>query len=158
MRLTPRKPEVEHVGQAIDKDHPSVDAAAKAAIKAVAEALDLRDFFTLVSPDAGMTILWGVYASEKEAEKARDTMLSTGAFGSLIVWPVMSAARILNNVEGVPQADDCECGHPVYLHQFEGSSRGRCGISVCKCGKFKKHAHPIPTHPTCMTCKQPVAA
>lgn len=169
MKLTPRKAEVQHVLAEIDKDHPSADAAAKSAIKAVGEVLDLRDFYTLADVGLGPTFLWGVFSSEKDAEKGREKLMGTGAFSRLLVVPVMSPSRTLANIDQVPLPDDCECGHPATMHQTDGNSRGRCVLSAtlyrqlggpepCPCTKFKKHAHPIPTHPTCVTCKQPVAA
>lgn len=171
MRLTPRKDEVAHVGKAIDEEHATLDAAAKAAIKAVAEALDHREWYSVASPsEFGSPLFFGIYSSEKEAEKAA-AVLAQGGAGTegLRLVRIFPTAGVMARREGQPLPEDCECGHPQSMHQMEGSTRGRCVYSAtlyrqlgypnpCGCTKFKKHAHPIPTHPTCVTCKQPVAA
>lgn len=158
MRLTPRKSETEHVAAAIDKEHLTLDAAAKAAIKAVAECLDLRDWYALAAAGDGPTILWGIYSSEAEAKKAAASMKTLLGSQPVRVVPVFSLAGVLARVDGQPMPDDCKCGHQAALHQFHQSGRGKCGLSSCACTKFAKHDHPIPTHATCVTCKQPVMA
>lgn len=155
MRLSPRKAEVDHVIEAIDQDHPTVTAAAKAAIKAVSEALDMRDWWTLVEKGSPV-MLWGVYATEGEAKKAATSLRASGGLGELVVYPIASPALIFARIEGTPVTDDCECGHPQALHLFEASSRGKCGLSTCDCAKMKKVKYPIPNHPTCLTCRQPL--
>lgn len=154
MKLTPRGPEVKHVVAAIDQEHASATAAAKAAIKAVTEALDFREWFVI--DDGGL--LWGLFASEKDAEKGLALIQSNGVMRDARVLPLRSTARMRARTNGIPLDEDCECGHENYMHQFEASSRGKCGWSSCDCKKFKKSSHPMPTYPTCMTCKQPVIA
>ena len=157
MRITPRAAEVKHVGKAIDQDHATLDAAAKAAIKAVSEALDLRDWWTLA--ETGQPpLLWGVYASEKEAEKAKAKLDALGSMNTLFVVPVRSMGPVLARLEGHPVGEDCPCGHPAWLHLLDGNSRGKCGLSSCDCEKYSKGSSPIPPFPTCASCRQLVLA
>lgn len=159
MRITPRADELKHVGETIDKEYESVDKAARAVMKAVSEALDLRDWWTVVAPNAterGNPILLGIYATEKEAEKARDKLLSTTAFDGLFIWPIMSMAPVFGTMENIPSTGDCECGHRKTFHMADGTSKGRCGLTDCDCEKFKEGKFEIPSFPTCVSCRQPV--
>ena len=163
MRLTPRGPEVAHVRAAIDKDHASADAAAKAAIKAVAEALDFRNWYVIAegyrTESGGQdALLWGLFASEIEAEKALAQMQALGGCDGARVYPVLTTASALARAKDIPLTGDCKCGHPKAWHVVPSNAREKCGLSSCDCKKFVEHKFDIPTHPTCVTCKQSIPA
>lgn len=154
MRLTARAAEVAHIAAVIDQPYESAKHAARAVIKATAEALDFREWYVI--EDGGL--LWGLFGSEKEAEKALVKLQGQSVMQDARILPVTTVARMLARTNGIPLDEDCSCGHPGAEHLFEGSSRGACGWSTCDCKKFKKSDHPLPAHPTCVTCRQPVLA
>lgn len=150
MKLTPRAGEVKHIAAVIDQEYPSATAAAKAVIKATSEALDLRDWLVIVDGP----LLWGPFATEKEAEKAMSVMQAQGLMADARLHDLRTGARMLARLDNVPLDEDCGCGHPAAEHLVNGNSRAKCGWSTCDCEQFKKASHPIPPHPICFSCKQ----
>lgn len=125
-------------------------------MKAVSEVLDFREWFVIAEPDGlGDALLWGMFSSEKEAEKALAKLQGDGAMLDARIYPVRPTARPLARRLEVPLTGDCECGHPKWMHLMKGVSYDKCGLSTCKCKKFNETDYPPPEHPTCITCKQP---
>lgn len=66
-------------------------------------------------------------AEEKAAAAARDK------FKASIEKRELEAAARAGGGKG-----SCECGHAPYEHQSAGSSRGKCGLSLCNCEKWRE--------------------
>lgn len=131
---------------ALDDDFDSAVAAAKAGIKAFVGILDHREFYTVALPrENAAPLLFGLYSSEKEAAKGLAAHgLATDIARIIKINP---DGDMQARISGDPLPDDCKCGHPQYLHHYDGSSRGRCALTVtkkCSCVKFAKHKWPLP--------------
>lgn len=142
MRLTPRSEEVKAVVAILESDEfDSAQAMAKTLIKEVAEILSMRDWWALAHRFKGDTsggINWGPYASPAEAQKAAEKYIGAGEFKAVKVY---SAGQVEAKAEGKKWKGYCEvagCHHAKFLHMADGSSRGKCGLSLCKCEKFKE--------------------
>lgn len=133
MRIGHRGEEYKHVADILDQDHPTLEAAAKAAIKGVAEICDFRTFYTLI---ISKTYLHGLFTSEGEAEKFGRTYYG----GDYRVVPIQSAARTKANVELAFDKEGwcktCRCPQYEHLLDERGHRNGKC--TQCDCKKFRK--------------------
>lgn len=157
MKLTPRKEEVAHVAKAINKDFDTAEAAAKAAIKATAEALEYRDALWVCAQASAPAAMFGPFSSEIEATKAAGTLQASVGGDDWRAWRIFPMGKIAAQAREAQLQDDCECKHS----KFDHLSSGRCAIydhngKPCGCEKYVNGNYPIPQHPTCITCQQPL--
>jgi hypothetical protein len=140
MRLTPRSEEVKAVIEILESDeYDSAQAMAKALIKEVAEILSMRDWWAVAHRFAGDEtggLNWGPYSSVTEAQKAYEKFIGAGEARAVKVY---SAGHLEAMAVGKKWKGFCEvCHHAKSLHMSEGNSRDKCGLSNCKCPKFKE--------------------
>lgn len=140
MRLTPRGEETRRVIEILESDEfDSADKMAKALIKEVAEMLAMRDWYALVhrfrgDDSGGMN--WGPYASVTECQKAAEKYIGAGEGRAV---KLNSPGHLEGMAVGKKWVGFCEvCNHAKGLHLLDGNSRGKCGLSTCKCPKFKE--------------------
>ncbi|WP_438470730.1 hypothetical protein [Streptomyces asiaticus] len=142
MRLTPRAHEIQRVVDILeDPTFDSPEQLAKAVIKEVAEIVQMRDLFVMVHTwaDGSKGLNFGPFGAVGEAESFAKKM-SFGGTGRVV--PLTSSGVALANAEGKDNwpgyCYDSECGHAPFTHAAEGSSRGKCHVTMCKCSKFVK--------------------
>ncbi|MEU8327341.1 hypothetical protein [Micromonospora sp. NPDC048839] len=139
MRLTPRKEEIQVVKDILESDeYANADQMAKALIKAVADALWMRDWYgvgTKFREDDPFWLPYGPFASESEA------LQTVNKYGSGVVartTKLYSPGRLVAFHEGKDWPGYCRtCKHDATWHMQDGSSRGKC-VSCPACKKFKK--------------------
>ncbi|WP_329289497.1 hypothetical protein [Streptomyces pseudovenezuelae] len=142
MRITPRAYEVKKVVDILeDPTFDSPEQMAKAVIKEVGDMLQMRDLYVLVHTwaDGSKGLNMGPFGAVAEAETFAKKM-SFGGTGRVV--PITSSGVILANHDGKTSWPgycwNPECGHSPTNHAMDGSSRGKCHISVCNCSKFMK--------------------
>lgn len=136
MKVTPRGHEVKAVIDIMERDL-TADAMAKALIKEVAEMLAMRDWYALTHRfklDKGNGVNYGPFASVIEAQKAAEKWIGAGEGGWVKLY---SPGQLEARAVGKKWIGYCQtCTHAKNLHLMDGSRRGKCGLSNCRCSSF----------------------
>lgn len=155
MKVTPRKDEVAQMVEVLDQDHASIQDAAKAALKAAAEILSMRDLYLVAYRPTGVSrvFAYGPFSSPSEADRAFAKGLGIG--GDYQVVTLRSA--ILQGWRAEGQAGKPWKGFCAHCLHLEGdhlwatsgpARRDRCGHNVnmledhlrCYCPGYKRVA------------------
>ncbi|GGN40244.1 hypothetical protein FHR83_007079 [Actinoplanes campanulatus] len=143
MRFTPRAEEVKRVVGILESgDYDTPEQMAKALLKDMADLMAMRDWVALSHrfSKGQLGLNWGPFASVIDATSTGEKLGGLG--GEFSVVTLNSTGRLLGNVSSRKGAKDfCQhpdCGHAGWAHLMDGSARGRCGLEVCPCDKFRK--------------------